>query len=76
MPKLVLKAIPGGNGMDTAYEVHDDVATKMVEEGKAIRLPDGVLREVVKVEKPKAKKVEAEYTTKEMKPVKKAAKKG
>jgi hypothetical protein len=71
MPKLVLKHI--GNGMDTVYEVHDDVATKMVEDGTAIRLPDGILREV---EKPKAKKVEADYTTKEMKPVKKATKKG
>ena len=76
MPKLVLKAIPGGSGMDTAYEVHDDVAAKMVEDGKAIRLPDGILREVEKVSKPKTKKVDAEYTTKEMKPVKKAAKKG
>ena len=71
MPKLVLKHI--GNGHDNAYEVHDDVATKMVEDGKAIRLPDGILREV---EKSAKKKVEAEYKTKEMKPVKKATKKG
>ena len=72
MPKLVLKHI--GNGMDTAYEVHDDVATKMVKDGKAIMMPDGILREVEKVEKPK--KVDADYSTKEMKPVKKATKKG
>ena len=72
MPKLVLKHI--GNGMDTAYEVHDDVATKMVEDGKAVRMPDGVLREIEKVAKPK--KVDADYTTKEMTPVKKATKKG
>ena len=73
MPKLILKHI--GNGQDTAYEVHDDVATKMVEDGKAIRLPDGVLRELeVKVEKPKKK--EAEYKTKDMKPAVKASKKG
>ena len=72
MPKLVLKHI--GNGQDTAYEVHDDVATQMVADGKAIRLPDGVLREVEKVEKPKKK--EAEYKTKDMKPVIKASKKG
>lgn len=71
MPKLVLKKIPNGNGMDTAYEVHDDVATKMVKDGKAIMMPDGILREV---EKPK--KVDADYATKEMKPVKKATKKG
>ena len=71
MPKLVLKAL--GNGFDHVYEVHDDVATKMVEDGKAIRLPDGILREV---EKSAKKKVEAEYKTKEMKPVKKATKKG
>ena len=72
MPKLVLKHI--GNGMDTAYEVHDDVATKMVEDGKAVRLPDGVLRELEVVAKPK--KVDADYETKEMKPVQKATKKG
>lgn len=71
MPKLVLKKIPNGNGMETAYEVHDDVATKMVKDGKAIMMPDGILREV---EKPK--KVDADYATKEMKPVKKATKKG
>ena len=76
MPKLVLKKIPNGGGMDTAYEVHDNIATKMVADGKAIVLPDGILREVEKVEKPKAKKVEADYTTKEMSPKKKAAKKG
>ena len=73
MPKMVLKHI--GNGMDTAYEVHDDVATKMIKDGSAIMLPDGILREVEKVAKP-ATKVEAEYTTKEMKPTKKATKKG
>ena len=75
MPKLVLKKIPNGNGMETAYEVHDDVATKMVEDGEAIVMPDGILREVEKVAQPE-KKVDADYTTKEMKPSKKAAKKG
>ena len=63
MPKLVLKNI--GNGMDTIYEVHDDVATKMVADGKAIRLPDGVLREVEAPKKPAAKKA-ATYKTKDM----------
>ena len=72
MPKLVLKHI--GNGQDTAYEVHDDVATKMIADGKAIRLPDGVLRELeVKV---KPKKTEADYKTKDMTPKSKASKKG
>ena len=75
MPKLVLKAL--GNGFDHAYEVHDDEARDMIVDGRAIMLPDGILREVEKkVTKPKTKKVEAEYKTKEMKPVKKATKKG
>ena len=63
MPKLVLKHI--GNGMDTAYEVHDDVAIAMVDAGEAIRLPDGVLREVEGSKKP-AKKKAATYKTKDM----------
>ena len=74
MPKLVIKSI--GNGMDTAYEVPTSVAMKMIEDGDAVMLPDGIVREHVKVEASAKKKVEAEYKTKEMKPVKKATKKG
>ena len=70
MPRLVLKSI--GNGMDTVYEVPNSVANKMIADGKAIMLPDGIVREL---EAP-AKKVEAEYKTKDMKPKKKATKKG
>ena len=74
MPRLVLKKVAASPGMETAYEVSNSVADKMIKDGKAIMLHDGIMREVEKVEKPKKK--EAEYKTKDMKPVVKASKKG
>jgi hypothetical protein len=46
--------------------IHDDEATKLVKAGKAVRLPDGVLREVVAPAKAKKAKKAATYKTKDM----------
>lgn len=64
MPKLILRKIPTGPG-ELAHMIEDDEATRLVEAGKAIRLPDGVLREVEAPKKP-AKKKAATYKTKDM----------
>ena len=64
MPKLILRKIPTGPG-ELAYMIEDDEATRLVDAGKAIRLPDGVLREVEAPKKPAAKKA-ATYKTKDM----------
>ena len=66
MPKLILRQHPTGPG-ELAHEIHDDEATKLVAEGKAVRLADGVLREVVAPAKAPAKaKKAATYKTKDM----------
>ena len=70
---LILR--PGPNG-EIAYLIAIKEADEMVKKGTAVRLPDGVYREV-KVAAPKkapAKKAAAEkatYSTKEMKPAEK-----
>ena len=74
MPKLILRKHPTGPG-ELAYEIHDDEATRLVEAGKAIRLPDGILRELVTAKAVKELTPESSdegYTTKEIKPAKKA----
>jgi hypothetical protein len=65
MPKLILRKIPTGPG-ELAHVIHDDEATKLVKAGKAVRLPDGVLREVVAPAKAKKAKKAATYKTKDM----------
>ena len=66
---LILK--PGPNG-EMAHLISIKEADEMVAKGAAVRLPDGVYRElkVVASKKASAKK-KADYTTKEMKPAKK-----
>ena len=64
MPKLILRKIPTGPG-ELAYMIEDDEATRLVDAGKAVRLPDGVLREVEGSKKPATKKA-ATYKTKDM----------
>ena len=71
---LILKPGPVG---EIAELIAIEDADKLVADGKAVRLPDGIYREVHKVvKKEPAEKAEAEYTTKEMTPSKKATKKG
>ena len=64
MPKLILRQHPTGPG-ELAYEIHDDEATKLVDAGKAVRLNDGVLREIEAPAKAAPKK-SAKYKTKDM----------
>lgn len=54
MPKLILRPRPSGPG-EWAHEIHDSEAARLIKEGRAIMLPDGVLREVAPVKKDVAK---------------------
>ena len=67
---LILK--PGPNG-EIAHLIAIKDADEMVKKGTAVRLPDGVYREVKVVAPKKAApaKKKADYKTKEMKPAKK-----
>ena len=74
MPKFILRPRPTGPG-EWAHEIHDSEAARLIKEGRAIMLPDGILREVA--DAPPVKKVveadgadepKAEYETKVMKP--------
>ena len=67
---LILR--PGPNG-EIAYLIAIKEADAMVKKGTAVRMPDGVYREVKVVAPKKAEPVQkdADYATKEMKPAKK-----
>jgi hypothetical protein len=64
MPKLILRKIANGPG-ELAHMIEDSEADRLVAAGEAIRLHDGVLREVDAPTKP-AKKAAASYKTKDM----------